>query len=102
MQRFAGPGTRMVDAGGRSVIPGPGLLPAFYAAVLLTPKAQAAVALNADNLPAGISVERDGAGADQDFFSVPVDRIGGTVSLLTVVGGKVACAAGPWRARCVW
>ncbi len=33
---------------------------------------------------------------DQDYFSVPVDRIGRTVSLLTVVGGKVVHAAQPF------
>jgi hypothetical protein len=30
---------------------------------------------------------------DQDFFSVPVDRIGRTVSLLTVVGGRIVHSA---------
>lgn len=33
---------------------------------------------------------------DQDYFSVPVERIGRIVSLLTVVGGKVVHAAGPF------
>ena len=33
---------------------------------------------------------------DQDFFTVPVDRIGRTVSLMTVVGGKVVHATGPF------
>ena len=33
---------------------------------------------------------------DQDYFSVPVERIGRTVSLLTVVGGKVVHAAPPF------
>ena len=33
---------------------------------------------------------------DQDFFSVPVEHIGRTVSLMTVVGGKVVYAAGPF------
>ena len=31
---------------------------------------------------------------DQDFFSVPVERIGRTASLMTVVGGKVVYSAG--------
>jgi len=35
---------------------------------------------------------------DQDYFSVPVERIGRTVSLLTVVGGKVVHAAAPFAA----
>lgn len=35
---------------------------------------------------------------DQDFFAVPVERIGRTVSLLTVVGGKVVHAARPFAA----
>jgi predicted amidohydrolase YtcJ len=33
---------------------------------------------------------------DQDFFAVPVERIGRTVSLITVVGGKVVHAAKPF------
>lgn len=33
---------------------------------------------------------------DQDFFAVPVDQIGRTVSLLTVVGGRVVHAASPY------
>jgi predicted amidohydrolase YtcJ len=33
---------------------------------------------------------------DQDYFEVPVDRIGRTVSLLTVVGGKAVHAARPY------
>jgi predicted amidohydrolase YtcJ len=33
---------------------------------------------------------------DQDFFTVPVDRIGRTVSLMTVVGGKVVYATAPF------
>jgi predicted amidohydrolase YtcJ len=33
---------------------------------------------------------------DQDYFSVPVERIGRTVSLLTAVGGKVVYAAAPF------
>ena len=33
---------------------------------------------------------------DQDFFSVPVERLGRTVSLMTVVGGKVVYSAGPF------
>jgi predicted amidohydrolase YtcJ len=33
---------------------------------------------------------------DQDYFSVPVERIGRTASLLTVVGGKVVHAAAPF------
>jgi predicted amidohydrolase YtcJ len=40
----------------------------------------------------------DFAVLDQDFFSVPVERIGRTVSLLTVVGGKVVFAAPPFDA----
>jgi len=35
---------------------------------------------------------------DQDYFSVPVERIGRTVSLLTVVGGKVVHAVAPFSA----
>lgn len=41
----------------------------------------------------------DFAVLDQDFFSVPVERIGSTQSLLTVVGGKVVFAAAPFAAR---
>ena len=33
---------------------------------------------------------------DQDFFTVPVERIGRTVSLMTVVGGKVVHARTPF------
>ena len=33
---------------------------------------------------------------DRDFFSVPVEQIGATTSLLTVVGGKVVHAAAPF------
>lgn len=36
---------------------------------------------------------------DQDYFSVPVERIGRTVSLFTVVGGKVVHAAAPFSAQ---
>jgi len=35
---------------------------------------------------------------DQDFFAVPVERIGKTVSLMTVVGGRVVYAARPFDA----
>jgi predicted amidohydrolase YtcJ len=35
---------------------------------------------------------------DQDFFSVPVERIGKTVSLMTVVGGRIVYAARPFSA----
>ena len=35
---------------------------------------------------------------DQDYFRVPVERIGRTVSLMTVVGGKVVYAAAPFAA----
>ena len=41
----------------------------FYAAVLLTPKAQAAISLNADSLPAGITIERDAAGAATGWWA---------------------------------
>lgn len=41
----------------------------------------------------------DFAVLDQDFFSVPVERIGRTTSLLTVVGGQVVHAAGPLAAE---
>jgi len=41
----------------------------------------------------------DFAVLDQDYFAVPVERIGRTVSLLTVVGGKVVHAAAPFRAN---
>jgi predicted amidohydrolase YtcJ len=33
---------------------------------------------------------------DQDFFSVPLERIGKTTSLMTVVGGRVVYAARPF------
>ena len=36
---------------------------------------------------------------DQDFFTVPVDRIGRTQSLLTVVGGRIVHAAAPFAQR---
>jgi predicted amidohydrolase YtcJ len=32
----------------------------------------------------------------KDYMTVPVDQIGGTESLLTMVGGKVVYAAGPF------
>jgi predicted amidohydrolase YtcJ len=35
---------------------------------------------------------------DKDYLSVPVDEIGGIVSLLTMVGGRVVYAAGPFGA----
>ena len=35
---------------------------------------------------------------DQDYFTVPVERIGRTVSLMTVVGGKVVYSAAPFAA----
>ena len=35
---------------------------------------------------------------DQDYFSVPVERVAGTTSLLTVVGGKIVHAAAPFAA----
>lgn len=35
---------------------------------------------------------------DQDFFAVPVDRIGRTTALLTVVGGRIVYAAPPFGA----
>ena len=38
----------------------------------------------------------DFAVLDQDFFAVPVDRIGRTQSLLTVLGGQVVYAAAPF------
>jgi predicted amidohydrolase YtcJ len=37
-----------------------------------------------------------------DYMTAPVEQIGGTVSLLTMVGGKIVYAAGPyaqWEAR---
>ncbi|MDB5897296.1 MAG: hypothetical protein JWP41_898 [Ramlibacter sp.] len=34
---------------------------------------------------------------DRDFFAVPVDQIGGTVSLLTVVGGRPVYSAAPFK-----
>jgi predicted amidohydrolase YtcJ len=40
----------------------------------------------------------DFAVLDQDFFSVPVERIGKTTSLMTVVGGRVVYAARPFGA----
>lgn len=36
---------------------------------------------------------------DQDFFTVPVERIGKTVSLMTVVGGRVVYAAAPFASQ---
>lgn len=38
----------------------------------------------------------DFAVLDQDFFSVPLERIGKTTSLMTVVGGRVVYAARPF------
>jgi predicted amidohydrolase YtcJ len=32
----------------------------------------------------------------KDYLTVPVDQIGGIESLLTVVGGKIVYAAGPY------
>jgi predicted amidohydrolase YtcJ len=40
----------------------------------------------------------DFAVLDQDFFAVPVERIGKTISLMTVVGGRVVYAARPFNA----
>lgn len=40
----------------------------------------------------------DFAVLDQDFFSVPLERIGKTTSLMTVVGGRVVYAARPFAA----
>jgi predicted amidohydrolase YtcJ len=39
----------------------------------------------------------DFAVLDQDYFSVPVAQVGRTVSLMTVVGGRVVYAAGPFE-----
>jgi predicted amidohydrolase YtcJ len=36
---------------------------------------------------------------DQDFMTIPLDRIERTQSLLTVVGGRVVHAAGPFAGR---
>ena len=33
----------------------------------------------------------------RDYMTAPVEQIGGTVSLLTMVGGKIVYAAGPYR-----
>jgi len=33
---------------------------------------------------------------DRDYLTVPTDRIGGTVSLLTMVGGRIVYAADPF------
>jgi predicted amidohydrolase YtcJ len=33
---------------------------------------------------------------DKDYLTVPVDEIGGIVSLLTMVGGRVVYANGPF------
>ncbi len=35
---------------------------------------------------------------DQDYLTVPTERIGGTRSLLTMVGGRIVYAAGPYAA----
>jgi predicted amidohydrolase YtcJ len=43
----------------------------------------------------------DFAVLDQDFFSVPLERIGRTTSLLTVVGGRVVWAAQPFGTAAV-
>jgi predicted amidohydrolase YtcJ len=40
--------------------------------------------------------DADFAVLSQDYMTVPVAKIGSTVSLLTVVGGKVVYAAGPF------
>ncbi|WP_432728786.1 amidohydrolase [Variovorax sp. W6] len=40
----------------------------------------------------------DFAVLDQDFFAVPLERIGKTTSLMTVVGGRVVYAARPFNA----
>jgi predicted amidohydrolase YtcJ len=34
----------------------------------------------------------------RDYLSVPVEQIGGTVSLLTMVGGRIVHADGPYAA----
>jgi len=34
----------------------------------------------------------------RDYLSVPVEQIGGTVSLLTMVGGRIVYADGPYAA----
>lgn len=35
---------------------------------------------------------------DQDYFAIPEDKVPHTQSLLTIVGGKVVHAVGPWQA----
>src|SRR5262249_31205736 len=35
---------------------------------------------------------------DRDYLTVPLDEIGGIVSLLTMVGGRIVYAAGPYKA----
>ena len=34
----------------------------------------------------------------RDYLTVPVEEIGGTVSLLTMVGGRIVYAGGPFAA----
>jgi predicted amidohydrolase YtcJ len=34
----------------------------------------------------------------RDYLSVPIERVGGTVSLLTMVGGRIVYADGPYAA----
>jgi hypothetical protein len=47
----------------------PAYIQLFYAAVLLNPRAQAALALQADTLPARIAVERDAAGQPTGWWT---------------------------------
>jgi predicted amidohydrolase YtcJ len=34
----------------------------------------------------------------RDYLNVPIEQIGGTVSLLTMVGGRIVYADGPYAA----
>jgi predicted amidohydrolase YtcJ len=46
-----------------------------------------------------VGKQADLAVLSKDYMTVPVDQVGGIESLLTMVGGKVVYAAGPFAAR---
>ncbi len=53
-----------------------------------------------ENARGALAVGRlaDLAVLNRDYLSVPIDQIGGTVSLLTMVGGRIVYADGPYTA----
>ena len=43
-----------------------------------------------------VGLQADLAVLSRDYLTVPLDQIGGTVSLLTMIGGRIVYAVGPF------